>query len=349
MIAQAWRAEWFSWREFWQGAGALAAGVAAVVVPFVAIYAQAHALGPLYSGLVVLPMRRFVFAMGYPTWPGSIPIAVAATVLVALPIRPRLVGALIGAAFLGTLPHLWNPHLQQFWDPRIVEAARAMPTMLACSFAALVVTQRRTSDSEQRAQAFAVMAVASLWALVEYPFFGLIYFFYVAPLLVLAAVAVFSTFGQPGGKLSASAALVFFILFAVHRMPSHAGALMTAVRGGIVVSAPDSAEAQMLVDVVRAHSHNNYTFATPDCPEVYFLTGLSNPTSTMYDFFDDTTGRTDRLLRMLNTRQITAVTINRQPLFSGPPNPRFLAALAARYPDSAIVGRYTVRWRDPTA
>ena len=307
MIAQAWRAEWFSWREFWQGAGALAAGVAVVVLPFLAIYAQAHALGSLYAGVVVLPMRRFVFAMGYPTWPGTIPIAVAIAVLVTLPIRPRLVGALIGAAFLGTLPHLWNPKVQDLWDPQIVEAARAMPTIVACVFAALLVTQRRASDSEQRVQAFAVMAVASLWALVEYPFFGLIYFFYVAPLLVLAAVAVFGVFGQPGGKLSASAALVFFILFAVHRMPPHAGALMTAVRGGIVVSAPDSAEDQNLVEVVRAHSHNDYTFATPDCPEVYFLTGLSNPTRTMYDFFDDTAGRTDRLLRMLNERQITAV------------------------------------------
>ncbi len=347
LIAQAWRAEWFSWREIWMGAAALAAGVAVVVSPFLAFYAHAHALGALYAGVVVLPMRRFVFAMGYPTWPGTIPIAVAVAVLVTLPIRPRLVGAVIGAAFLATLPHLWNPKVRDLWDPQIVEAARALPTVLACAFASLVITQRRTSASEPRAEVFAVMAVASVWALVEFPFFGLIYFFYVAPLLVLAAVAVFGAFGQPGGKLSASAALVFFTLFAVHRMPPHAGALMTAVRGGIVVSAPDSAEDQNLVEVVRAHSRNNYTFATPDCPEVYFLTGLSNPTRTMYDFFDDTTGRTDRLLRLLSERQITVVTINQQPLFSGPPEPRFLAALAARYPDSATVGRYIVRWRDP--
>jgi Dolichyl-phosphate-mannose-protein mannosyltransferase len=345
LIVQAWTGEWFSWREFWQGAGALAGGAALVVVPFVAAYAQAHALGSLYTGLLVLPMRRFSFAMGYPTWPGAISIALAAAVLVTLPIRPRLVGALIGAAVLGMLAHPWNPQVRQLWDSRIVEAARTMPTILACGFASLVVAQRCTSDSAHRAQAFAVMAVASPWVLVEYPFFGLIYFFYVVPLVVLAAVALFSVFGQPGGKLSGSAVLALFTLFAIQRMPPHSGALMTTGRGGIVVSAPDSAEAQMLVDVVRAHSHSQYTFATPDCPEVYFLTGLSNPTRTMYDFFDDTTGRTDRLLRMLNERQITVVTIDRNPLFSGPPDPRFLAALVARYPDSATVGRYTVRWQ----
>ena len=75
------------------------------------------------------------------------------------------------------------------------------------------------------------------------------------------------------------------------------------------------------------------------------MTGLRNPTRTMFDFFDDPDGRTDRILRVIAAHQITAIAINHWAAFSGPPDPRLLAALAERYPDSANVGRYTLRWR----
>jgi hypothetical protein len=345
LVARAWSAAGFSWSTCWRDVRSLAIGVAVVVVPFVALVAFAHGLGSLYAGVLVLPARRYTFAIGAPTWPGLFPVSLAVGIVATLPIRSRKLGALIAAVILGALGLVYHPQLRQVSDPQLVEAARAMLPILTCGFAAVFVARRDGPIPVQRAKAFAVIAVASLCALVAYPFFGLIYFFYYVPLVVLAAVALFGTFGQPGGTLSASAALAFSIVFAVGRMPPRSGGLMATARGGIFVGAPDSTEAQTLVDVVRAHARNGYTFATPDCPEVYFLTGLSNPTRTMYEFFTDTAGRTDRLMRMLAARRVTAITVNRQPLFSGAPDPRLMAALAARYPDSLRFGRYTVRWQ----
>ena len=345
LIVHACDATRFSWKDCWRGIACVALGVAIVIVPFVAFYARAHALGPLYMGVLVLPARRYTFAMGIPTWPGPIPIATGTALLVTLPIRPRWMGVLIAAVILGSLAHLDSPSLRQVWDSRLWETARALLPLLAGAFAAFMVAHARAPAPERRAQAFAVVIVASLFGLVEYPFFGMIYFFYCAPLVVLAAVALFGTYGQPGGSLSGAAALAFFVVFAVGRMPPRSGGLMTIPRGGIVVGPPDSAEAQTLVEMVQAHSRSGYTFATPDCPEVYFLTGLTNPTRTMFDFFADTVDRTDRLLRMLAAQRITAITVNRQPLFSGGADPHLMAALAERYPDSVRFGRYTVRWQ----
>jgi len=63
--------------------------------------------------------------------------------------------------------------------------------------------------------------------------------------------------------------------------------------------------------------------------------------------FDNTAGRTNRVLAMLEARRITAVAISSWTIFSGRPDPELLAALQQRYPDSAVVWHFTVRWRAP--
>jgi len=79
---------------------------------------------------------------------------------------------------------------------------------------------------------------------------------------------------------------------------------------------------------------------------VYFLTGTRNPTPTLFDFFDDPVGREARVLRAIEEHDVRVVVINGSPHFSGPV-PRILAeSLAARYPRSAVAGRYIVRWRE---
>jgi hypothetical protein len=115
-------------------------------------------------------------------------------------------------------------------------------------------------------------------------------------------------------------------------------------RGGLRVPASDSAAASQFVRILRAHAHHGYTFATPDCPEAYFLTGLRNPTPTIYEFVRGRAGRTERVLALLEERHITAVAIGGWGMFSGPPDQRLQAALRERYPDSTRVWHFTVRW-----
>jgi hypothetical protein len=139
--------------------------------------------------------------------------------------------------------------------------------------------------------------------------------------------------------------IAFFLAFAVVRVRVDAPALLPIDRGGLRVPAADSAAVTAFVQLLRERARNGYTFATPDCPEAYFLTGLRNPTGTIYEFFHGRAGRTERILRILEERRIPAVAIGSWGVFSCPPDQRLLIALRERYPDSAVVWHFTVRWK----
>jgi hypothetical protein len=114
------------------------------------------------------------------------------------------------------------------------------------------------------------------------------------------------------------------------------------------ILAGSSAEYSKLVNVVRSHagSDSSYIYAAPDSPEVYFLTGLRNPTRTMYDFFDDQEARTPRLLAALRTHDVKVVAINRAPEFSLKVDGELRTALEREYPLATAVGVFEVRWRE---
>jgi trans-aconitate methyltransferase len=80
-------------------------------------------------------------------------------------------------------------------------------------------------------------------------------------------------------------------------------------------------------------------------PEVYFLSGLKNPTRSLFDFFDDTTDRTARILGALDSHGVTAVVLNHYPAFSPKPSHDLVQAIEQRYPYAINVGPYQVRWR----
>jgi hypothetical protein len=120
-------------------------------------------------------------------------------------------------------------------------------------------------------------------------------------------------------------------------------------RTGLTVSAGDARNYQKAVALLTAHSRaGGYIYAAPDCPELYFLTDRRNPTRTLFDFFDDTTGRDDRIERDLADHEVNAIAINLTPEFSHPMDDTLAGVLRARYPDSTVVGDFVVRWRpDP--
>ncbi len=98
--------------------------------------------------------------------------------------------------------------------------------------------------------------------------------------------------------------------------------------------------------LLRSHSSpGGFTYAAPDCPEVYFLSQLRNPTRTLFDFFDDSAGRGARVLRAIDSSRVRAIAINRGPLFSPPIDSTLALALRARFPDSAVADNFIVRWR----
>ena len=84
------------------------------------------------------------------------------------------------------------------------------------------------------------------------------------------------------------------------------------------------------------------TLAFPDAPEVYFLSGLRNPTGVLFDFFDEDDGRVERVLATLDEHDVGVVVIKLNPSFSGRPPPDLMQELEARYPVAVEIGHYLV-------
>jgi hypothetical protein len=116
-------------------------------------------------------------------------------------------------------------------------------------------------------------------------------------------------------------------------------------RGGLDVPVVHAEAYRRLVPFLRSHAKGEYIWASPDCPEIYFLSGLRNPTRTLFDFFDDTTGRTSRILETLDKRGVSVIVLNARSAFSAPPSPDLVAALEVRYPYARNIGPFHVRWR----
>jgi hypothetical protein len=106
---------------------------------------------------------------------------------------------------------------------------------------------------------------------------------------------------------------------------------------------------ERIVGLVRRHARGAYIYATPDCPEVYFLSGYRNPTGTLLDFLDRDflaiPQRTDRILGQLRDHQVSVVVLLDDPQFSGPVPAGLRAALDRQFPDSAQVDDFEVRWK----
>ena len=98
------------------------------------------------------------------------------------------------------------------------------------------------------------------------------------------------------------------------------------------------------MSLLQGHARGGFTYAAPDCPEIYFLSGLSNPTRALFDFIEPRERSVDRVLPALTRVGVTAVVINREPEFSGRLPKDLDAELTTRFPQSEEVGRFTVRW-----
>ena len=100
-----------------------------------------------------------------------------------------------------------------------------------------------------------------------------------------------------------------------------------------------------LIPIIQQHANGQFIYADPDCPEVYFLAGFRNPTRTLFDFFDAPEGRTQRILNAIQNHHVNVIVLASQQSFSPPIVPDLLAALKDRFPQSANVGRFEVRWK----
>jgi hypothetical protein len=338
-------------------------GAALPLAILLAPYLATGTVGALVEGVFLLPLRRPSLAatsaspLPLSTFLPALPLAVVVVLAALASGRTRAASLTllsVGLAAVLALGARGSIYANVWGGLLLVPVLASLGTLFAAH-------RRWNSEPGSRRALDAALGaiVLATFALVQYPYSGPIYFFYLAPLVAMCALAGVSL-APNGWRAPAVVLLVFTGLFGARWVgtaelfataqgryaPRPELARLGLDRGGIRVPVGERAEYEQLADMLRGRSApSGVTFVTPDAPEVYFLSGLRNPTPTFYDFLDDPQGRTQRILTALERADVRVIALNRAPSFSGPPSADLVSALESRYPRAANVGRFIVRWR----
>ena len=338
-----------------------ALGAVLPVIFFLIPYVRAGAVSDLVTGVFILPGRRLAFAARAPVGFGLNKILGTAALTGLLMaayfsrIRSKFVPAAVGAALLGVMA-LSKDYAKVYtfaWAPLLL-------LIPLSTLAGTFVLGNLRIQNLRRQQVMLLLSVTATCTLIQLPFSAPIYFCYVAPLLALSLLGLFSV-PEHTSRPVLGLLLAFYLAFAIFRFtpgflysmgyfyqPDPQTAQLSLPRaGGLLVDPARAAEYQTLIREIQGHAGTGaYIYAAPDCPEVYFLSGKRNPTRTMFDFFDDASERTARVLQAIDDHQVQVVALYSQPEFSGAIAPDLMAALGQRFPQARQVGRFEVRWRD---
>jgi hypothetical protein len=338
------------------------AGVLAPCILFLTPYVLSGSVGDLYEGVFVLPRLRLEFAAwDSPPLLGFVPAAAIAAWLAWSQDRDSGVGrtvALVGGAILlGTvaMTHVDSVYRIVWWT------LRSLGPVVAATGAWMLLRgdgEGGKGAPDKRASTLLLLAAFGFCNLVQIPFAAPVYFLYAAPLLALLGVALLGDRERAGrrGPLFVTLVLLGFTVFRLDAgFLYHLGFRFRAHRQtetlelprarGIRVTPEEKQEIEQLVNGILNLDPGPMILAIPDAPEVYFLTGLKNPTPALYEFFDDPASRTDQVLTLLDDTDLDLVVLNRRRLFSPPVEGPLLDSLLARFPLTAEVGRFRILWK----
>jgi len=338
-------------------------GTAIPPTAFFLLFAHFRAVHALLYGVFTLPMKRFVFAVMPPHNPILMAEMIPFFVPVLLASECGRLGRMLWGGILTTflvLVLVFSRDSTLLYGLGWRSLTTAIPALILAGVLILGVSrsgQRMTLLRKQ--EIMLLLCVTALTSIVQFPWADPIYNFYVAPLEILTAVALCSSMNRPP-KLTYWALGAFYFLFVIFRVspgfipnmgvyfaPDMQVERLTIARaGGLRVTRVSAASYEELVSVVQSHAIGRFIYATSDCPEVYFLSGLENPTRTFTDEFDEPSGRTERILQTLAEKNVSVVAINHMPGWSPMPEPILMRALKQRYPHSARIGRFEVRWKE---
>jgi hypothetical protein len=310
------------------------------------------------KGAIILPQRRLAFASA-PLPPVSQMVAGILMMTWMLPVPPtltareaRVLNVVRWALAAGlAVAAFWSVLAYQFVFGSVRAVAALLPTLIVC-----LLLSSRVKDENQRRFLFISSSMLAWASLVQFPFGIGLYFCYVMPLAVIAAVAAAdaNAWLRRPGVLAWTALLLVFAVFSMNR--GYAGTVgafyvarqndvpLNLERAHLSVTQDQVATYRRLVSLIDARLQQGRLLAGPDCPEVYFLTGRFNPSGAIFDFFlsapgrsyvDDASGWTDAKV----------IVINRQPKFSPAVADSVLSQLRVAFPRGERVERFEVRWR----
>jgi hypothetical protein len=340
-----------------------AAGTAVPVLMFLIPYLRSGAVPALIHGIFVLPTKRFDAAIM--TSPDLAQMMKPALIALLLSVtycaskRVRILCGVVLGLYLGYLLQ-FSAHDTMAYRAGWFSAAASVPLVVVAGAVYLGVPRfARRLDLERQQQLMLFISALAMTNLVQFPFSAPIYFCYVAPVLVLAAGALLALIPRPP-RLALGILLVFYLLFVVWRVtpafvfdmgfaatPDVQTEPLKLARGGNLRVDPIQAQVyEELISLVQTHASGEFTYAGPDCAEIYFLTGLKNPTRTLFDSLDEPQGRTERILQAIENHHITVLTFNDQPGFALGINHELEQLVKSHFPYSKQVGHFRVRWRE---
>ncbi len=337
----------------------------AVALPislFFGFYWRNNAIHQLINGLFVLHLQRIVHArVDPPHWIFGLP-----SIFLALFLTEKATHRATGrfapafkillAAVLLLSCFFFRPSyrlvLHALWG-----AAPVLTVGTAAVFCIRLRSNKSALPFDQ--QIILLLSVTVLCSLVQFPFAIPIYLCYFAPLLILTAAILLSRF-PASSDLNIRLTAAFFALFAVFVFrpgfltymyrgyhPDEQTVPLTLPRAkGLAVSQPDAAAYEELIPFVQHLTVGRELLAGPECPEVYFLSGLRNPTTILFDFFHEPHEYEELTQAMLDRPNfINVVVLCETPEFSVDQLKVLQTLVPARFPESRKIGNFWVFWR----
>lgn len=245
------------------------------------------------------------------------------------------------------------------WSFRVVDVARGI--WLSASLAtpcfvtlgtALILFRPSFADGVspiRRQQVFLLIALAAVCSLVRFPFDAKIYFCYFAPLVALAAGAILKLRKRVANPGAVACFTVFYAIFAIARIApvqiyedplkrAPVEALGLARAGGVRI--PHAQVYQRAIETVQQHAGSGPIIATPECPDVYFMSGLQNATR------NDGALSAEEILTAIRNPNLRVVVFNTSAQFSESTlTPDLLRLVAAKFPQATQIEKYWICWR----
>lgn len=341
------------------------------VLAFLTPYALRGELGSLLQGEVLFQPERLKFGVWSLPGPATLVCALPLAVLFAWPFLgarrrgllrdvavPRTAIAFVALVATVVLALSYNHHVYQ----TVWFALRPLVPILVLSGVAWLLVER-SAETEARQRVFLLLAMTALAAISQFPYARAVYFCYVAPLVALSwSFLAGHLFREPSARALHKVLATFFGFFALlwlnlgwietmdfRFQPADLSQKLTLERAHGLAVPPGSARLfGDLLDVIDEHSRpGDYIFASPDAPEIYFLSNRRNPTGVILDYLDADFGsasRSRRLLDLLDEYDVEVVVLRRVNRFS-PLSPDLAQRIEGRYPKQRAVGQFTVHWR----
>lgn len=335
------------------------AGVGVPIALLVAPYALTGSVGDLVEGVLITPQSRFEFA----SWsmPHAATLRWAVPVVALFLVRSQLTEWRrqrldVAAGFVVVLVVATAADERSY--SAIWNTARALVPVVVV-LGAFAILRRGEAPARLRSPVMGlVVLVGGFSTLLQFPFAGPVYFCYVAPLVLLAAIASMRRFGLADGLLPGVVliALVVFGVRQLDRQSLFSLGYVYRVDPQVAIIDGDRASIRALPEVKREYDkvrelvaqHRTIgqpIFAGPDAPDIYFLTDSQNPTPSILDFLD-TSGvtRGNELVRLLVEKDVRIVVLNHEPRQSPPLARATIERIRSMYSGGERAGRFEVRW-----